>query len=126
MEWLQKIDPTVLAALLAAFSAIIAPIVTSCINNRHQYRMRKLEIAQEEKIKAIQHYAEACSNYISHPARDELVEYSRAYGKIFLYTDKSCHDDIKAIDKSIENQKLQDSSNMLAKVCEALSSEMKI
>ena len=126
MNWIEKIDPNLLAALLAAISAIISPMITAIINNRHQYRMRKLEMVQEEKIKAIQQYAEACSNYISYPNRTDLLEYSKAYGKIFLYAEKAHHKAIKEINRNIENKQYLEASETLSKVCAALSSEMKI
>ena len=126
MNWLLDTNPTVITALVAAVAAIIAPIITAKINNRHQYKMRKLEIMQEEKIKAIQNYAESCSNYIAHPNRPELVEYSKSYGKIFLYAKKETRKDIEQIQKHLDNQNFTAASCLLVKVCCDLSSEMKI
>lgn len=126
MEWLNRIEPTILVALLTAFSAVFAPTVTAFINNRHQHKMRKLEIVQEERIKAIQEYVESCSSYISHNHRSELSEYSRSYGKIFLYADKKHWKAIKELHADIEKGDFQSASGKLADVCQALSSDMKI
>lgn len=126
MEWLRRIDPTILVALLATFSAVFAPTVTAFINNRHQYKMRKLEIVQGERIRAIQEYVESCSSYIARYHRVELSEYSKSYGKIFLYADKKHWKAIKELHADIENGNLQSASRKLAEVCQALSDDMKI
>ena len=126
MNWLMDTNPTVIAALVAAVAAIVAPIITSWINNRHQYKMRKLEIMQTERIRVIQHYAEACSNYISRPNQSELVEYSKSYGKIFLYAPKAIHKDIEEIQRLLDVNDFSSASSLLVKVCQELSSEMKV
>lgn len=110
----------------AAIAAIIAPVLTALINNRHHYRMRKIELVQAEKIKAIQEYAESCSNCIDRPKSHEKTEYSRSYGKIFLYADKRHWKDIKAIDQAIQDENYQLASEKLASVCQALSKDMKV
>lgn len=126
MEWLNRVDPTILVALLTTFSAVFAPTITAFINNQHQYKMRKLEIIQEKRIQAIQEYAESCSRYIAHNHRGELSEYSRSYGKIFLYADKKHWKSIKELHAEIENGNFQSAASKLADVCQALSSDMKI
>lgn len=126
MSWLRDVDATVLAALLAAFSAIVAPVITTWINNRHQYRMKKLEMVQEERIRAIQEYAESCSNYIAHQKGYEKTEYSKSYGKIFLYADKKHWKSIQSIHRDIAEGHLQDASEKLASVCQSLASDMNV
>lgn len=126
MNWFSDVNPSVIAALVAAVAAIVAPIITSWINNRHQYKMRKLEIMQAEKIHAIQHYAESCSNYISRPNLPELTEYSKSYGKIFLYADKNTHQDIEQIHRYLDNHDFQSASGLLVKVCQKLSLEIRV
>ena len=121
MDWLRKTDPTILVALLTTFSAIFAPTITALVNNRHQYKIRKLEVLQEKRIKAIQEYAESCSNYIAHNHRAELCEYSKCYGKIFLYANKKHWAKIKGLHADIENGDFQSASAKLADVCQALS-----
>lgn len=119
-------DAVVLAALITAFSAIIAPVITAWINNRHQYRMRKLEMMQAEKIKAVQEYVESCSRYIAHGNSAELADYARSYGRIFLYVGKKHWKKIRAIHHFIDDGNLHAASDALADICQELSGEMKI
>ena len=126
MELLRSIDPAVLVAVLAAMSAIFAPLITAWLNNRHQYKMKRMEIVQAEKIRAIQEYAESCSNYIARCHRVELGEYSKSYGKIFLYTDRKHWKAIKELHADIESGNFQAASAKFASVCQALSEDMKL
>ena len=114
------------SGMYAAIAAIIAPVLTALINNHHHYRMRKLELVQSEKIKAIQEYTEACSNCIQHPKGFEKSEYAKSYGKIFLYADKRYWKDIVAINQAIERENYTLASEKLASVCQSLSKDMKI
>ena len=119
-------DTTVIAALIAAVAAIIAPVITTCLNNRHQYKMRKLEISQEEKIKAIQEYTEACSNFLIDGRSAAKSEYYKSYGKIFLYANKKNWSKIEKLHFAIENGPESAASNLLNELCQDLSSDMKI
>ena len=114
------------SAIYAAIAAIIAPVLTALINNLHQYRMRKLEMVQDKKIQAIQEYAESCSSYIAQNHRAELSEYSKSYGKIFLYADKKHWKDIQAVHDDIKSGNFESASERLAHVCQALSGDMKL
>ncbi|MBR5339097.1 MAG: hypothetical protein IK150_03340 [Lachnospiraceae bacterium] len=45
-------EPTVIIALITAFAAIIAPVITAVINNKNNLKMKELEV-KEEQIKSI-------------------------------------------------------------------------
>lgn len=126
MDWLREVDATVLAALIAAVSAIFAPVITAWINNHHQYRMRKLEMVQAERIRIVQEYTESCSTYIAHQSGHELSEYSKSYGKIFLYTDKKHWKSIRSLHQAISEKNFQSASEKFAVVCQSLASDLKI
>lgn len=113
------------SGMYAAIAAIIAPVLTALINNHHHYRMRKIELVQSEKIKAIQEYAETCGNCIERPKGHEKSEYAKSYGKIFLYADKRYWKDIKAVNQAIEDENYTIASEKLASVCQSLSKDMK-
>lgn len=113
-------------AIYAALAAIVAPVLTALINNRHQYRMRKLEIFQDERIRAIGSYAESCSNYIDNPYATEKSEYLRAYGKVFLYTKRKQWPAIESVHADIMSNDLESASGKLADLFQSLSADMKI
>ena len=43
-------DGTITISILLALCALVAPSFTARINNKHQYRMRKLELAHDEYL----------------------------------------------------------------------------
>ena len=112
--------------MFAAIAAILAPVFTCLINNRHQYKMRKLEIIQEQKSKVIHEYAEACSNYMTDSHKNAQVEYYKSYGKIYLYANKKHWRAIESIHTDIENGNFKLASEKLTNVCQALSFDIKI
>lgn len=114
------------AGIYAAIAAIIAPIATALINNRHQYRMRKLELVQDEKIKAIQEYAEACGNYMASNNGAVRSAYYQSYGKIFLYADKKRWKAIEEIHTHIENGEFAAASEKLPSVCQSLAGDIRL
>lgn len=54
-------DVNGIAALIAAVAAISAPVITAIVNNRHEYKMRKLEYQFANKSKALQEFMQAFS-----------------------------------------------------------------
>lgn len=46
---MPKIDLNITCAIILSFCALISPSITAIINNRHQYRIRQLELAHEKK-----------------------------------------------------------------------------
>lgn len=114
------------AGIYAAIAAIVAPVVTALINNRHQYKMRKIEMVQEEKIKAIQEYAEACGNYMALNNGSVRSAYYKSYGKIFLYSEKKHWKSIEEIHQNIENGNFTAAAEKLPHVCQSLAGDMRI
>lgn len=45
----MKLDLTVTITAILGIAAIISPIATALINNRHQLKLKKLEYQQKEK-----------------------------------------------------------------------------
>lgn len=119
-------NPTIIVALLTTASAVFAPVLTAWINNRHQYRMRKLELIQVERIRAIQEYVQACSDYFSPVNQMNGDQYFSAYGKIFLYADKIHWDTIQKIHADVLNGDFQAASDKLANICQALSDDLRL
>ncbi|MBY0758556.1 hypothetical protein [Sellimonas caecigallum] len=45
----MKLDATITISIILAICALFAPSITALINNRHQYKMRKLELEYDFK-----------------------------------------------------------------------------
>lgn len=46
---MPKIDPTITISIILAICALFAPSITALINNRHQYKMKQLELQYDIK-----------------------------------------------------------------------------
>lgn len=117
---------TVIVSLVAAVSAILSPVLTTLINNRHQYKMRKLELLQEQKLRAVQQFTSSCSTHLAAYNKQSRDEYYKSYGEIFLYVNKKHWAAIEALNSDIEEEKLVEAGKKLTEISQSLSSEMKI
>lgn len=46
----MKFDGTITISVILALCAVIAPVITAIINNRHQYKIRNLELQHDLKM----------------------------------------------------------------------------
>lgn len=76
-------DTTVIVALITTIAAIISPIITALITSRKEYKVKKLEIVYQEKLKAFNEFADAYAKL----TRDENKrrEFHTAASKSALY-----------------------------------------
>lgn len=51
---MPRLDSTITISILLAICALFAPSITALINNRHSYKMRKLELAHDAQM----HYSD--------------------------------------------------------------------
>ena len=52
---MPKIDITITISVIVALCAIISPILTAFINNTHQLRLKKIDLAQKELESTVMH-----------------------------------------------------------------------
>ena len=50
---------TVIASLITAIAAIVAPIITSAIQSHKEYKLKKLELSYTQKVEAIKAFTSA-------------------------------------------------------------------
>lgn len=84
---MPKFDLTVTASVIIALCAIISPILTAIINNRHQFKILKMEAEQRQFENTIVYRRTIFENYlrfsgkcISHADAEAL----QAYGEYYL------------------------------------------
>ena len=85
-----KLEWTVTAIL--AVSAILSPIITTILNNRHLRKMRLLELKREEyketvvyKRNVIEAYIKTAGGCIQHPSPNQRIEYADTFGSAVVY-----------------------------------------
>ena len=87
-------DITVIVALLAAISAIIAPAITSIINNRHALKVIKIEKFIASRINIIEKYVSTAGQLISHPSHESRLEFGNYCSQIYLYVPYTYWEDL--------------------------------
>lgn len=90
---------TSIATLIIAVCAFFSPIVTCLLNNRHQYKLKKLEYAHQDKLDREKHISEIYDGYIQaadaciqSPSEQTFYEFGRHSGLAMRYVP----DDIRA------------------------------
>jgi len=104
MQW--SLDWTV-GSILAA-SAILSPILTALINNRHLMKVRKMEIEQEKyeetvcyKRKLIESYLQKTTSCVQNHTPEHNEEYSESFGSLISYVPKDIQHQMIYIDNHI-------------------------
>lgn len=119
------IDWSASAAWIALVVAIIAPVLTTIINNRHQEKMKEHELFEARKLDAIENYlryAGKASYQIGVP--EEFAFYKAT---IYLYASPAIHDKISKLNKLIEDTNFSDeTAQLLSEVAIDLRHENKV
>ena len=109
---MPRIDLTVTISVIIALCAIISPTITSIINNRHQLKIKKLELQEKRNENTIFYQRTIFENYLKYSG--ECVTYFdshafRQYGVYYLVALMYASDDIR--DKMIEANAMIRSNN---------------
>lgn len=109
---MPRIDLTVTISVIIALCAIISPTITSIINNRHQLKIKKLELQEKRNENTIFYQRTIFENYLKYSG--ECVTYFdsqafRQYGEYYLVALMYASDDIR--DKMIEANAMIRSNN---------------
>ena len=87
-------DASLTITSIIAIIALISPIITTTLNNKHQMNLKKLDleynriIEREKLIKdTLENYCESLSEVLvySNPSYEVLIKYGASCGKAILY-----------------------------------------
>lgn len=81
----MNIDLNLTITGIIALCAILSPILTTLINNHHQSKMKKVEIYELAKQKALREYISASFNYISFKNQENEVKFFTALNNLYIY-----------------------------------------
>lgn len=77
--------------LITAIVAILAPVLTAIINNRHQYRIKKMELEQKAYEQSVLHKREIFEKFLSSfnkacqlKTSESLSEFSSCYSLVYM------------------------------------------
>lgn len=114
-------NATIVVALVAAIAAIIAPVLSSLINNHYQLKVKKLEHYEEKRIKVINNYVSTVSKCIQSASNENIGEMCETLNSIFLYTSPDLWDDLIELNNLILNIEFEQASELLPTIAQRLS-----
>lgn len=114
-------NAAVIVALITALAAIVAPMITAWLNNRHQLKMNQFELYDQKKVQVINDYISAVAQYLESPARASESKMAEVRYLIYLYSPKSTWKDIDLLDGYISSNRLDSARDMLPELTKKLS-----
>ena len=76
---------TVSISVILGLAAIISPILVAVINNNHNYKIRKLELATDKKIEAFESYTRSLTKYLNVPTDTNLKWVKSSFCGAIIY-----------------------------------------
>lgn len=94
---------------LTTITAILAPVLVAIINNRHQYKIKKMELEQKSYEQSVLHKREIFENFLSAFNKvcqiqtiDAISEYSACYSLVYIFLPKPVRDELGKINLLIK------------------------
>lgn len=109
------IDSTITISAIVAICAIISPVLTAIINNRHQFRIKKMELKQKEyeqsvlyKKNILESYLRHAGTCIVHSSHDSLRDYGQYYLLALMYVPAPLAKKMTDVNNDIRNYRWGD------------------
>lgn len=81
MEWFSQT-----VAIILLVSSIISPIIVTLINNRQQNKIKKIDIYEDAKRKALSEFIDCSNHFLQNKEYIDLrVKYYSSLNKLFIY-----------------------------------------
>lgn len=116
MEWFSWV-----VAVILLISSVISPWLVNKSNNEHQLKLKKLDMYEEAKRKALTDFIKACTNLRFNDSLGASDEFNRSINCLYLY-----FNDIPANIFSLEKSRNNglDFSKELTKIVQDLSKQI--
>ncbi len=114
MEWFSWT-----VAVILLISSVVSPIATTIINNKHQSKMKKIEMYQMAKRDALEKYIKSASRCFNGTSVGNLYDYYEASNNLYIYFSKVPNEINQLVGKSP-----QEFNALLAKIVQTLSKQI--
>jgi hypothetical protein len=105
---LPKLDLSFTITAIVALISLISPIITTLLNNRHQLKIRKLELAQKHNENTVlymrnifENYVSALSKVSSYATVESITEYGKYYSLAYMYLPENLQSEMSKINKLV-------------------------
>ena len=107
----MEISLTVIISVVLAICTVVSPIITTILNNRHQLKLRKLDMKLEQeksflfyKREIYENYSKFTSAYLQNRNAEDAHNYGEYYALALLYFPKEMIPQLTSINKQIESR----------------------
>lgn len=114
MEWFSYV-----IAIGIGLAAVISPIVTALINNKHQLKLKNLEIYELAKRNALENFIKCASRCFDSRSLGNLYDYYNSLNNLYIY-----FSDIPSEVSNLENLNGSKFTNELNNIVIKLSSQI--
>ena len=125
---MPKLDLTITISVILAFAAIISPIATTLLNNRHQLKLKRLELKEKRYAELVIYRRQIFENYLRCAGKfsksanpEESAEYGEAFFLAYLYAPSELRPLMENLDDCIVKYDADGISRMLPLVTSAIS-----
>lgn len=85
-------NPAWIALIISIIGTIASPLITTCLTNKHQYKMKRLEIEHEARLQYIECRRQALDEFVSktgvvllYPDIDAVKEFGQIVFLVYQY-----------------------------------------
>lgn len=121
MEWFSWV-----VAIILLISSIASPWLVTKENNAHQLDLKKLDIYELQKRKALEEFIECAQDCLLNKFYTEQnVKYHASLNKLFLYFSNIDINTFKKFDAYYKNDDIDNATNELTNIVQVLSEQIK-
>lgn len=114
---MPKIDLTITISVILTLTAILSPIFTAIINNRHQLKIRKLDNEKQKYENSTLYKRNIFENYLRHSGRcisrassDSMRDYGEYYLVALMYAPEDIRQKMIRMDALMRKYKWEEAS----------------
>lgn len=117
-------DPNWIIAILG-ISAILSPTITTWLNNKHQLKLKQLEVFEKNKLESIEKFTKAVEYfYIHRTVNQARIDFEASVANLFIYfsiPNNSLFDDLR---DNIDSNDYDETQFTINKIVRVLSSQL--
>lgn len=124
MNDFSNIPWTAIISAITLLAAILSPIITTVINNRHIEKMENTNYYEKHRAEVIENYIKSAGAKISFPDKENQEFYGRNSKEIYLYLSSDYWDLLDDIAVNIDTtniKNIETASLKLTELCKKLN-----
>ena len=126
----MNVDLTITISVILGIAAIVSPVLTALLNNRHQYKIRKLDLSHQEQNELILHQRRIFNEYLAgagkcvyHADIEGLHDYGKAYFNALLISSPAVRSHMIQANKYIARDEFEAAIPIIETVAQLIKQE---